>query len=328
MNHCHSMPIEKVKRKHAPQPSWQLEYVKCNLCGADSASPVFAEDAHGFGLRTVVCTVCGLVYFNPRPTAGEYRRLYHGLYQELFPSAWLSRAEADAAAMRRLGWYEHLLTPGLRLLEVGPGKGSFLEAVQESVAGAIVLGIEPSADAVKACHARALNVQHGYIEEITGTAAVDVIAAFHVLEHALDPSALLGDLWKRLVTGGHILIEVPNILGQWNGLGMIHVAHPYQFSCNTISALLRKTGFNVVQLVAIEEKGFESSLRVVGQKTELSDSEARSPAKKLDDPELIQEVFQSRLGIWQRELTRFRLKRAAIRLLGPGFTRALRDRFG
>jgi len=313
-----------VMARRARHPRWQLEYVPCNLCGADSALPLFATDSHGFGLRTVVCTLCGLIYFNPRPSGEEYRRMYHNLYEKLFPSAWLPGTAADGAAKQRLQWYGDLLKPNLRLLEIGPGKGAFLQAVKNTVAGAIVFGIEPSPDAVKACHARHLNVQHGYVDDLSGAPTMDMIAAFHVLEHELDPSALLANLWRRLVVGGHMLIEVPNILGRWKGLGMIHIAHPYQYSSHTLSALLRKASFEVVELVEMEEKGFESSLRIVARKTESCAFETRSLANKLDAPELMAKLFQERLCRWRSELTRFRLKRMALRLLGPVLARTLR----
>jgi hypothetical protein len=189
-------PIMTAKR--ARRARWQLEYVPCNLCGANSTLPLFGNDSHGFGLRTVVCALCGLIYFNPRPTAEEYRRMYDGLYEKLFPNAWLPETAADEAAKRRLQWYGDLLKPDLRLLEIGPGRGAFLEAVRSTVAGANVFGIEPSPDAVKACRARHLNVQHGYVDDLSGVPAMDMIAAFHVLEHALAPSALLADLWDDL----------------------------------------------------------------------------------------------------------------------------------
>jgi SAM-dependent methyltransferase len=212
------------------------------------------------------------------------------------------------------------------LLEIGPGSGAFLDAAQKKVPGAVVFGVEPSPDAVKACRDRGLKVDQGYIENFSGPAVVDCIAAFHVLEHALDPTGLLADLWKRLSPGGVLFAEAPNVLGQWRGLGMIHVAHPYQYSPKTFQALLEKTGFEVIEMMELEEKGFEASFRCIARKPkELS---ALSPAARPDSAADLGVLFQHRLSGWQADLVRFKLKRVAFRVLGPILTRTLRKGLG
>jgi transcription elongation factor Elf1 len=79
----------------------EVESVSCNLCGSDNSVELFSNDSHGFGLHTVMCKNCGLVYLNPRPTSSEYARLYSGIYETLFPTAW-DLSLADFKASRRL----------------------------------------------------------------------------------------------------------------------------------------------------------------------------------------------------------------------------------
>jgi SAM-dependent methyltransferase len=233
-------------------------------------------------------------------------------------------ALGDSIAQTRLRWYSDFLTPEIKLLEIGPGSGAFLDAVQKKAPGAAVFGVEPSPDAVKACRDRGLKVDRGYIENFSGPAVVDCIAAFHVLEHALDPTALLVELWKRLSPGGLLFAEAPNIVGRWHGLGMIHVAHPYQYSPTTFRALLEKTGFEVVQMAALEEKGFESSFRCVARKVKEPSSASLPPIGLRDAATDLGVLFQERLSGWQADLIRFKLKRLVFRILGPILTRTLR----
>jgi SAM-dependent methyltransferase len=317
------LSADKTSASHS---TWQLEAVSCNLCGSNQPMLLFSNDSHGYGLHTVACAHCGLVYLNPRPTAREYERLYQGLYEKLYPSAWLPGAMGEAVAQKRLQWYAKYLTAEIKLLEVGPGSGAFLDAVREKVPGAAVFGVEPSPDAVKACRDRGLKVDQGYIGNFSGPAVIDCIAAFHVLEHALDPTGLLTELRKRLSAGGILFAEAPNILGRWLGLGMIHVAHPYQYSPKTFHALLKKTGFEVIEMAELEEKGFETSFRCIARKAkEPSES---VPYELRDSAMELSLLFQQRLSGWQADLLRFKLKRIVFRMLGPILTRALRRGLG
>ena len=307
----------------AARSAWQLESVSCNLCSSNLPVLLFSNDSHGYGLNTVCCSCCGLVYLDPRPTAREYARLYQGLYEKLYPSAWLPGSLGEAIAETRFTWYSKYLTPGTTLLEIGPGSGAFLDTVQKKASGVAVFGIEPSPDAVKACQERGLKVDKGYINDFSGPPVVDRIAAFHVLEHALDPTELLIELWKRLAPGGLLFAEMPNIRGRWSGLGMIHVAHPYQYSPNTFRALVEKTGFEVVEMEELEEKGFEASFRCIARKVENPLPDTLVVALQ-DSPTDLGVLFQERMRRWQADLIRFKSKRVVFRILGPILTRTLR----
>ncbi len=302
--------------------TWQLEHVACNLCGADSPRTLFTNDSHGFGLTTVACENCGLVYLNPRPTAGEYRRFYEGMYERLYPNAWSPGEAANVSAHRRLAWYRSFLHEKDRLLEVGPGAGAFLDAVRTEFPLAAIEGIEPSPDAVQACRNRGLNVRQGYLQDLSVAQPFNAVAMFHVLEHSLDPVGLLKDVHDRMSPGGYLFVEVPNIRGSWRGLGMLHIAHPYQYSVNTLAALVEKAAFSVKERVEIEEPGFESSVRVVARKQHFSENSKLSlPA---DDPADLAVMFAERLSGWRRDLARYRVKRTLLRALGPRATRTLR----
>jgi len=286
---------------------WETEPVSCPVCSAGAFIPLFHNDAHGFGLRTVFCTDCGLVYLNPRPTAAEYERLYSGIYENLFPTAW-ELPLAELKANRRLEWYKKYLSPGINLLEVGPGDGAFLKLLKEQTEVS-AFGIEPSPKAVEVCRRRGLDVQQGYLS--CGDKRFNALAAFHVLEHSLDPIAMLRQFWQSLEFGGILLIEVPNITGSWHGLGMIHIAHPQQFCPATLGIALNKAGFEVMSLDAIEEPVFESSIRAIARK-------AQHPQNKIFRPPVstIPLIFQERLANWKFDLLKYRLKRLVFRYSG------------
>jgi len=56
-----------------------MEYINCNLCGANDAKLLFTAKECLFGKRKfniVQCNKCGLIYTNPRPTAEEINQYY------------------------------------------------------------------------------------------------------------------------------------------------------------------------------------------------------------------------------------------------------------
>lgn len=319
--------IQQVRMEDIPRSrksgKWFLEPTVCNLCGDDSPRTLFMTDSHGFGLRTVACERCGLVYLNPRPTTAEYRRFYSGLYEKLFPSGGTPGPFADFAAKQRLDWYKSFLPPAVRLLEVGPGNGAFMAVVRDSIAGAMVWGVEPSPLAAAACRRKNLHVIEGYLSELHSNQQFDTVAAFHVLEHSLNPTSMLLEIREHLRDGGHLLIEVPNIVGRWNGLGMLHIAHPYQYSPKTLISFLLKCGFVVEECVVMEQLGFECSFRVVAKMAELP-TNYEFTGESLESTDRLHAMFSKRLQNWKKDLVRFKVKRSILRLLGSTMTRSLR----
>lgn len=281
---------------------WKVEPTNCQICSNDSYVSLFHNDSHGFGLHTVICSTCGLVYLNPRPTAAEYQRLYTGIYEKLFYSAWNPKV-SDLVALKRVKRYSKYL--GHDVFEVGPGDGAFLASIEKTCS---VSGIDPSHLSVEACRKRGLNVTHGYFSG--SSQQFDSIAAFHVLEHALEPIKLLNAFRSALKPGGFLLLEVPNILGEWKNLGMIHIAHPCQYSPFSLKNALSMSGFSPVAIEAIEEHPFESSIRVIAQPGPPSPFIA-APNGLVDQT---QRLFNSRLVHWKKDLAKFRIKRSVLEL--------------
>jgi 2-polyprenyl-3-methyl-5-hydroxy-6-metoxy-1,4-benzoquinol methylase len=160
----------------------------------------------------------------PKPSAADMKAFYaqeyfqgsHGTYAQgytdteirhrglLARQTLLAVARARAAEPRT----------GDTLLEIGCGEGWFLEAADQ--AGYAVRGLDYSRDGLSRFHP-------GYLDRATfGDAlenldhliaageAVDVCVMEHVLEHVLDPEALLARLPRLLKPGGVAAITVPN----------------------------------------------------------------------------------------------------------------------
>lgn len=139
---------------------------------------------------------------------------------------------------------------GVRLLDIGCGDGSVLEAcaVQPSV------GLDWSLTAARAARARGLDVLRG---ELYGAPFRDrtfsLITMFHVLEHVASPDAYLRAVKRLLTDDGDLVVQVPNVDswqaavlgGRWAGLDVPR--HLVDYSPVTLRALLARSGFSVVR---------------------------------------------------------------------------------
>ncbi len=95
------------------------------------------------------------------------------------------------------------------LLEVGCGPGFALEVFTE--AGFSARGVDVSSEAARQAADRGLRVERADVEagDLDGQ-CYDLIAAFEVLEHLVDPLTALQRLHRLLKTGGLLLISLPN----------------------------------------------------------------------------------------------------------------------
>jgi 2-polyprenyl-3-methyl-5-hydroxy-6-metoxy-1,4-benzoquinol methylase len=259
-----------------------MEYVVCNLCGADNTKFRFlvrdrnSKEKSVFNL--VECKTCGLVYLNPRPTKEEIN--------EYYPPWYHSRAEKEIVDIEKtmiwgIPWREAMqkkAKPILRhkkegrILDIGCGDGSLLKFMKEL--GWETHGIDfNEGSANYAREVLGLDVFAGRLEEVSCPEDFfDIIILFHVLEHLPDPLKTLERVRPLLKEDGVLLIEVPNFASfearvfrsRW--IGIAAPVHLHQFAPHTLEAMLKSAGFNTIELGFITEQtryvaGFSESLR-------------------------------------------------------------------
>ena len=287
---------------------WQptLETTGCNACGARKGRTLFPQDRHGLGLGTDLCLRCGLLYLNPRPTANAYADFYEHAYESYFPSRarLISQQHIPTeTAQRRIEAYRELLPPGSRVLELGAGDGAFLRALA-ALPQVDAAGIEPSTLCQSVCSELGGRIIASSLEEMARPAVPYThAAAFHVLEHCVNPVETLRALGAQLADGGKLFIEVPNLRGHWRGLGMIHLAHPMMFLPDSLRYVVERAGFLVEKLEELETPLLECSLRVVARKQPGLAAVPTAP-----DLASVETLFRQRLRWWRLERCRYQLQ--------------------
>jgi SAM-dependent methyltransferase len=140
------------------------------------------------------------------------------------------------------------LAPGLRVIEIGAGRGRLVAALREH--GHDAVGIEPSRASSGAALARGLPVAPVALEESSFPAhEADVVVLWHVLEHLDSPAEALGRAHQWLKRDGRLVIAVPNldsVQARIGGDRWFHQdvpRHRIQFTLRGVDELLRRCGF-------------------------------------------------------------------------------------
>ena len=216
----------------------------CPLCGRG------VRPARGARQRwqLVACEACGHV-MAPHANGEALQQRHFGDAFAGADDGW-TRAVDRANARRVLRVLGHAVTPGARVLEIGPGHGALLVAL--AAGGFRVEGLELSPAVALATSQRSrVPVRVGTIERYSRDTGVGYHAVVmrHVLEHMSDPVGAVEALHRLLMPGGVAYVAVPNIgapesaLPGWTGYQPYHL---HYFTPARLHALFERSGFRVV----------------------------------------------------------------------------------
>lgn len=234
-------------------------YRRCDLCGRTDPQ-LFLRSPRLDG-PLVRCRGCGLIYVGARS------------HDFTFVSSDAARTAALGEMVDRLGIVDRDLEDSDlgrqgdresdrlalllrhvdqgRLLDVGASTGEFLAAA--AAAGFTPIGVEPDPGTSAAAQAGGLDVTTGTLDSVGAVAGgYDAVTMFHVIEHLDSPRAALGQIRALLRPGGVVLIETPRVDCAWFALApgrwrQLIPDHYWFFSLATLSALMRDTGFEVLE---------------------------------------------------------------------------------
>jgi SAM-dependent methyltransferase len=243
------------------------EIKKCEICGSHKTDTFLeAVDRNYLNegvFRYIKCTKCNFVWLSPRPDKNSVFKFYPTSYG---PYKRLSKPSGLQSLVRSLIKNNSLIAKALikdqlffinpkgKLLDVGTGNGHYLDILLSW--GWDAYGVEPDNRTVERLKKRGIkNIFKGDIFTVKFPANnFDLIRYSHVLEHVPSPKRELERANKLLKKGGLIYIYLPNIDSLFFQLFKSYwyplepPRHFYQFSPETITALLKKAGFKNVQI--------------------------------------------------------------------------------
>lgn len=207
---------------------------KC-VCGSG-----FGTMGYINGVSTIKCEACGIVRQQLRMTEKELGEWYR---TEYFKRIYTHTPTHDyEVANTRLDAYR--ITPGVKLLDVGCGNGSFVLAARDRSIDAwgqdLTQDVSPGV---------ADWVYTGSLESIAfPTEEFDVVVMHDVLEHLVDPKAALLEIKRILKRPGKFILDFPRF---WHESGVHHwkwPEHLWMFNEEQLVRLVTDAGFRVTNV--------------------------------------------------------------------------------
>jgi trans-aconitate methyltransferase len=147
------------------------------------------------------------------------------------------------------------------VLDVGCLGGAFGQALKEARPGIHVEGIEAREDGVVVARERLDDVVHGMFPDAMPPRFFDCVVFNDVLEHAVDPWAMLERTHDFLGPGGVVVASIPNVRhysvvsalvlrGAWDyqDAGILDRTHLRFFTRSTVASLFESTGYDDVSI--------------------------------------------------------------------------------
>lgn len=298
----------------------------CDLCGSSkgvnllkSFDRLYRCSSHLFWV--IQCVDCGLVYTNPRPDVEEIKdyypsSTYYAYNTDVTSKGKLAdiRAKALNTVLKECYHYPvvpnqeftplirkgvsklfksrymgfPIYKPGMRLLDVGCGDGSFLLKMNEfNFEG---YGVELDGSAVRQAKINGLNVSEGFfIPDMFEKEFFDCVRFSHVLEHLPSPRTSLCTAREVMKDNGELIILIPNLGSYffsvfrkyWFHLDVPR--HFYHFTPITIRQLLADCGFSEISILkyTAEQSIIGSLLFLMSGNSELSTKRVNLPRNSL-----------------------------------------------
>ena len=240
--------------------------MKCINCGeplTSSSQNLVWDTRFGITQRYQICS-CGKCYLEqtqPLPNQVDLNGLYEKYYNfsgERNTRYTQLRAKFINSFLYRI-WLAidgdisfHSASGTGNLLDVGCNEGRGLEFYKNH--GYSAEGLELNGKAAEVARSKGFVVHGSTLEGFSTEKKYDVVVLSNVLEHSLNPAEMLSAIYGLLNPNGQVWISCPNsqswlrsAFGRFwiNWHVPFHVVH---FSCSTLSMLLKKSQFEVVEM--------------------------------------------------------------------------------
>ena len=242
-----------------------VERAGCVVCAGPTATSIGGLFDTRFGIDGTFevrrCVRCGMEQLSLIPAPAELKNLYEHYYnfcgergtvytslREWFFSSFLYRVwirlDGDISFHSRTG--------SGRLLDIGCNEGRTLKNYARN--GFRAEGTELNETAAAAARAAGFTVFTGALDDFAPAVPYDVAVLSNVLEHSLDPKAMLRSARRLLKADGELWISCPNSqswLRPVFGRSWIHWHVPFHithFSADTLRNLLEESGFRHIEI--------------------------------------------------------------------------------
>jgi SAM-dependent methyltransferase len=218
-------------------PSSALGLSCANGCQMDEIGPIRLTQDGNFAnkhYRLAHCPNCDVVWLDPKPTAADLKIMYDDGIQ--FSDAVYTDATRVSQVLDYLGGCvrTRALLPASgsgAMLEVGAGLAWMARTCKSINPNIRTVAQDVTHEAEKNCP-WVDQYFVGQVESLPSEETFDLISLTHVIEHLLDPAAMIRLLSKKLNPGGAIFITAPyrpigwktgDAIDAWSSYSYLHV---------------------------------------------------------------------------------------------------------
>ena len=229
-----------------------LKERNCPSCNSKKKSTVCKKD----GLKIVKCKKCDLIFVSPTFDYDHYINLYKKIEYQKITKKLSEKSHTyrrNRFGRERVNILNKFLKKNKKynVLEIGSSTGFFIEEANNR--GWKTLGLELNPSAVSFAQKRGLNVKNEDFLKTNFDEKFDIICAFDVLEHLIDPKKIVQAAYKNLKKGGLLFVYVPNwqsasrlLLGEKNSHFIWPTHHLTYFTPYTLQSFFKKNKFKMI----------------------------------------------------------------------------------
>lgn len=184
--------------------------VPCPSCGSKKTHSPFSIN----GFHHATCADCAVVYVSPRLKDECLEKLYNNqYYSEIYGQSMIPVFETRKELIGRRKTDQTLAhlpgaKPGLAVLDIGCGVGEVIDVFKDR--GHACTAIEVNPIAVEWLKKNKISVFADSFDRFPETNKFDVIMAWGVVEHVVNPHDFLKKVYRHLKPGGVFASEVPS----------------------------------------------------------------------------------------------------------------------
>ena len=198
------------------------------------------EEDQPITLKVCQCIDCGLIQLKNDPVS---------YYKDVITAASLSEGSKENLVNEWRPFIEKYNILGKDAIEVGSGKGDFLEVLERLDVNAY--GIEHSRENINECKKKKLNVEKAYLTELSEAynKKYSLVVCNNFLEHQPETKNNLSCLRNLVSDDGVIYISVPNVdyLLEKNCLYEFVADHLVYFTEKTLRKAMEINGFSLLE---------------------------------------------------------------------------------
>ncbi len=208
-----------------------------------------------------LCTTCGYMGYIDRPEQSWMIEYYNNVWDKDVPvseAEILNRTILPGKGIKPSGYLAASLIDKINtdknktVCEVGTGYGEVLRYFQDRGFKNLV-GVENSKHRANLVHkVFGFDVIHGEFgsskvqEQLLQHQPIGLVFSHHVLEHVYNPQKVLESISALQGLGDHLILALPNALGEHINNGPLFLPHLHSFTKESLEILLNKNGYQIV----------------------------------------------------------------------------------